>query len=114
MGMDPAPRKLSQVWGKFSPEALGHHLLLPPSFLGFINMRSLSRCCGLPSLTLGRSRASPQLHLPRGWLRFTCSQENARHDIPPSTALAAMLAKASAPLQKCPLHDFSGPGGGFC
>lgn len=90
MGMDLTPTKLSQVWGKFLLEALGHHLFLPPSFLGFINVRSLSRCCGLPPLTLRRSRASPHLHLARGWVGFTCSQGKVRHGIPSNNTLAAM------------------------
>lgn len=65
----------SQVWGKFSPEALAHHLLLSTSFLGPINGRSLSRCCGMPPLALGKSRTSPQLHVPKKWLEFLQSRE---------------------------------------
>lgn len=60
----------SQVCGKFSSEALAHHLLLFTQFLGPINGRSLFRCCGMPPLTLSKSRTSPQLHLPREWLQF--------------------------------------------
>lgn len=59
MGTDPAPTKLSQIWGKFLPKALGHHLLLPPLFPGNIKGRSLSRCSGLTPPTLDQSRASP-------------------------------------------------------
>lgn len=36
-----------QVWGKFLPETLAHHLLVSTQFLGPIKGRSLSRCCGI-------------------------------------------------------------------
>lgn len=48
-----------QVWGKFSLEVLAHPLLLSTQFLGPINGRSLFRWCGMPPLTLSKSRSPP-------------------------------------------------------
>lgn len=80
---ESVPMMLSQVWGKVSPDALGHHLLLPPLFLAFMNGRFLSRAAvGCPLqhwVGVEHHPNSTCLERGLGWVGFTCSQGKVRH-----------------------------------